>query len=106
MSSKTIKLLNLRHFLRPISSWGPETTVHVGASIHTYDDSDFGCEVTANISIRDCSNTIRLDFEATNELHYQIQRTAIYKLLSDVQALADAWDDGGTKVDDAGGWRK
>ena len=103
--TKTITLLNVRHFLRPINSWGPETTVHIKTKYTRYGYTDEGCEVSANISIRDCSESIRLDFDATNERHYQIQKTAIAKLLQDVQALADAWDDAHMCVEDQGGWK-
>ena len=85
------KLLNRRQWLRPLSSWGPESTIICRVTIDTYDGEY--C-LSGRLSFRDCTTTVTFDFDADDRRHAMKHIVMIEKVIDELVLLRDTYVDG------------
>lgn len=107
----TKKLLTRRVWLRPVRSWGPQSSFHskVDVTLNQYETKKKlprqEQSLAAEIGFRDCGNYISFDFDAETEHQYELQLKAMDKLLSEITLVRDAWVKARTLLIERGGWK-
>lgn len=91
------KLLNRRVWLRPASSWGPESSIHSHVTVdsHKYTPKDrperTSTSIDGSFSIRDCSHTISLDLYADKKKNSLKHLAALDKLVEEILLVREAY---------------
>ena len=99
------RLLNRRQWLRPKSSWGPNSSIHTDVSYHEYKTkTKINRSLDANIGLRDCSNYISFDYDASSERHYALQLRMMDKLIGEMVLVREAFVQGRAQITEQGGW--
>jgi hypothetical protein len=102
MSSTKAKMeLDIRRFLRSKGdSWGPDSTVRINLEVerrkpfkdHRGKQRPKSARIEAYVSLRDCSDSIQLDFSASGKQRYMIkQRAVLTRLIADLQRLDETY---------------
>lgn len=96
--------LDIRRFLRPkTDQWGSDSTLRVECEVvktkaakrKSYPDIPARGDLNAYVTIRDCSESVSLDFSASKrKKHAMAQFTVICNLIRDLEALRQAYADG------------
>lgn len=105
MSNK--RILVRRQWLRPAKSWGPQSSVHSTIEQEQYSRSGgkYYNHINGSFGLRDCSDYVSLDFNASNEKEYHYHLKAIDKLLHEIQLVRKGWIKAHDQVMERGGWR-
>jgi hypothetical protein len=104
---KTYTLLRHRRWLRPNSSWGPQTSIHSQVTLEDYTDEETHRQsrsLYGDFGLRDCGEYVSVDLNASTEKHYKQHLKALTVLLDEVQAVTTAWIEAGEQVKKLGGW--
>jgi len=112
MRDKRHKILRRRQWLRPVSSWGPQSSLHTSV---TLEDSNDWCpgpgkkkrhrSIYGNLGFRDCSDYISFDFNASNEGQWKKNLAVLDKLANEIELMRMAWLEAKRQVDQLGGWK-
>ena len=82
------KILNRRQWLRPLSSWGPSSTIITNVSRCRYSGD---AELDGSIALTDCNNGVSFDLSADNDRKHELQLAMLVKFIAELSLVRDAW---------------
>lgn len=98
--------LKRRQWLRPASSWGPTSSVHSSIALGTWQmPNATKRRLDGSLTLTDCSDHVRFDFDADNDKHYKAHLRMMDKLLLEVMEVRAAWVKAHDEVIERGGWK-
>jgi len=109
--SKCVKKLSIRRFLRPKSAhYGNDSTINVSLDLNKTPKIANGSgeikargEIVAYFSMRDCSESVSIDFCASKQHRHMVgQHETIKGIIRDLQKLDDAYESAICELRDEG----
>lgn len=106
------KFVQRRIWLRPASSWGPNSSCTTTVNFESYTDAwrknkkvmtSRGLDGT--LTLTDCSNTVGYSFDADNGKQYKRHLAMMNKLVNEITNLRDGWVEAHDELHKRGGWK-
>ena len=110
---KSKKILARRQWLRPVSSWGPNSSCCSTVELESYQTHNHNTGVKGphkrrlegTLDLSDCAHSVGYSFSASKDKHYKQQLAMMDKLIDELCLLKEAWVEGYGLVQERGGWK-